>query len=87
MSGPKGKDSGSAWSSSKRDDVQDLANWLGCDLHIGLDGFLRTDKAETIFANQGFEKDASRGTSGGCNQDPSTASGSGEKDRSFWSPR
>jgi hypothetical protein len=78
MSGSKGKDSRSAWGSSKRDDVQDLANWLGRDLYIGLDGFLRTDKAETISANQRFEKDATRGTSGGCNQDPSSASGSGK---------
>jgi len=60
----------------QNDDVQDLAEHLGRDLYIGLDGYIRTDKAETISANQEFEKDASRGTSGGCNQDPSSASGS-----------
>ena len=84
MSGPKGRGSGPSWSKSERDDVQDLANWLGRDLYIGLDGFLRTDKAETISANQRLEKDASRGASGGCNQDPSSVSGSGKgKDDSF----
>jgi hypothetical protein len=58
----------------QNDDVQDLARQLGRDLYIGLDGYIRTDKAETISANQEFEKDASRGASGGCGQDPSKVS-------------
>lgn len=52
-----------------RDDVQSLADHMGHDLHVGTDGFVRSDAADTISSNQSSEGDMSRGASGGCGQD------------------
>ncbi len=60
MSNQKPKDDG--------DSVQGLANWLGIDLHLGTDPYVRTDPQETVSSNQADEKGISQGSSGGCTQ-------------------
>lgn len=54
---------------SDDDDVQGLANWLGQDLHTSYSGSISRSGSETVAENQRGETDASRGASGGCNQD------------------
>lgn len=51
------------------DDVQGLADWLGRDLHTSSNGSISQSASETVAENQRGESDASRGASGGCNQD------------------
>lgn len=58
----------------ERDDVQELSNQMGRDLHIGSDGFVRTSARDTISSNMADEKGASRGSSGGCGQSPDNVS-------------
>ncbi len=59
--GPKGK-------SPTYDEVQELANYIGKDIHIGSDGVLRVDKAEAISVERNSHSTATRGASGGCGQ-------------------
>jgi len=53
---------------STHDDVQNLANSLGIDIHIGSDGFLRIDKSEAISSERHGHKETTKGILGGCGQ-------------------
>lgn len=42
------------------------------DIHIGLDGYVRSSVRSTLEGNQAMESTITRGASGGCGQDPSS---------------